>query len=48
VNTNNIILSTLASAFIAYAMAMLGKNDVIAVVSAIIGIVAWVGYDYLP
>ena len=47
-SSNNIIVSTLASAFIAYAIEAVTKNFWYAVVSAIIGIAAWCLYDYLP
>ena len=47
-NTNNIVISTLASAIIAYAIQEIGKNNIVALISTLVGIGAWVLYDFLP
>jgi len=47
-NADNVIVETLATAFIAYAIAMLSQNFTVAVVAAIIGVAGKVLYQYLP
>ena len=47
-NANNIVISTLASAIIAYAIQEIGKNDIVALIAALVGIGSWVLYDFLP
>ena len=47
-NANNTVISTLASAIIAYAVIEIGKDNLIALIATIVGIGAWVLYDYLP
>ena len=47
-NPNNTVISTLASAFIAYAVVEIPINFWYGVISGVIGIAGWVLYDYLP
>jgi hypothetical protein len=47
-NASNIALSTVASALMAEALVVLHTNVWMALGCAIVGIICWVGYDYLP
>lgn len=47
-NANNIILSTLGSGFLAISATLLHANLWEALAAAVVGIICWVAYDYLP
>ncbi len=47
-NTSNIVLSSAGSVFLGEAVNLVHTQAWLAIACAVVGILCWVGYDYLP